>query len=189
MIRALQKDLFSVDVRAASLLPGFVPGKDLWVCAAFSVFNFDMCEVWALGKAGCHRGTWQTSKWLQRAERSEAVTEGLQPKTRRGWTTTKRGTNVGYVMSWHWPSRKQTDLAMRRNSSGDKTEETWKAGERADGIRLASQRWQSLSVCVFLPSKRKLRHCSIAWEHDLAFGRSFLFILDFSGWASRNWWY
>lgn len=37
---------------------------------------------------------------------------------------------------------------MRRNSSGDKTEETWKAGERADGIRLASQRWQSLSVCL-----------------------------------------
>lgn len=107
-----------------------------------------MCEVWALGKSGCHRGTWQTSKWLQRAERSEAVSEGVQPKTRRDWTRTKRGTNAGYVMSWHWPSRKQMDLAMRRNSSGDKTEETWKAGERADGIRLASQRWQSLSVSL-----------------------------------------
>lgn len=47
MIRALQKDSFSADVRAASLLPGFLPGKDLWVCAAF-LFLISTCVRFGL---------------------------------------------------------------------------------------------------------------------------------------------
>lgn len=110
------------------------------------------------------------SKWLQRAEggaeRSEAATEGVQPKTRWDWTRTTEEQMFGFVISWHWPSHEQTDLAWDTTALV-KRQETWKAcGECADGIRLARRRWQSPSVCLSFFLQSANWHGFIAVEHD-----------------------
>lgn len=79
---------------------------------------------------------------------------------------------------WQWGA---TALVIRQRRLGKQVNVQMESGWPVSDGRV--------SLSVFLPSKRKPRRCSIAWEHDLAFGRSLLFILDFSGWASRNWWY
>lgn len=96
-----------------------------------------------------------SSEW-RGAERGEAATEGVQPKPEETEVELKR--NKCWVRHILTLAVSRTDGSgmkhnMKHTCSGEKTEETWKAGERADGIILSS-------------SKCKLRHCFIAAEHD-----------------------